>query len=73
MTTVADLVGHAERRMRRARVFFGHGTDNARDEAVALVLHAVGLAHDAPPRAFARRVTAPQRSRVCLSMSTGVC
>ncbi len=44
-------------------MFFGHGTDNARDEAFALVRHAAGLAPDAPARAFARRVTAPQLAR----------
>ena len=61
--TVGDLIASATRRMKRARVFFGHGTDNARDEAVALVLHTLELPHDAPVRVLTRRVTAAQRER----------
>jgi len=60
--TVADLIASVTRRLRRARVFFGHGTDNASDESAALVLHALKLSYDA--RALKRRVSAAQRERV---------
>jgi ribosomal protein L3 glutamine methyltransferase len=61
--TVRDLIASATRRMKRARVYFGHGTDNARDEAVALVLHVLNLPHDAKVRVLTRRVSAAQRER----------
>jgi ribosomal protein L3 glutamine methyltransferase len=61
--TVGDLIASATRRMKRARVHFGHGTDNARDEAVALVLHVMKLPYDAPVRVLERRVSAAQRKR----------
>jgi ribosomal protein L3 glutamine methyltransferase len=62
--TVTDLLASVTRRLRRARVYFGHGTDNAADEAKALVLYALNLKFDAPPRALTRRVTPAQRERV---------
>lgn len=41
--TVADWVHEAEQQMLAARLWFGHGTDNARDEAVWLVSHALSV------------------------------
>ena len=43
---LVDLIEDTERRLTEAQVHFGHGTDNARDEAVWLVLHALDLPLD---------------------------
>jgi len=62
--TAADLISSVQRRLTRARVFFGHGTDNARDEAASLVYHVLGLPHDAPPAAQRQRATAAELTRL---------
>lgn len=44
--TVMDRVQSVELRFRDAGLHFGHGTDNARDEAAWLVLHVIGAPLD---------------------------
>ena len=61
--TVRALIAQGARRLKRARVFFGHGTDNAWDESAALVLHALELPHDAGAAHYRRRVSARAAQR----------
>jgi ribosomal protein L3 glutamine methyltransferase len=62
-TTAESLIGSVQRRLTRAKVFFGHGTANARDEAAALVYFVMRLPHDAPA-SLRRRATAAQVARI---------
>jgi ribosomal protein L3 glutamine methyltransferase len=60
--TVQQLIARGARRLTRARVCFGHGTDNAWDESAALVWHALRL--PAPhARLYARVTSATQQQQ----------
>lgn len=45
-TTVRDLLRYAITRFTREKLFFGHGSENAWDEAVFLILHTLSLPLD---------------------------
>ncbi len=62
--TIRQLIDWGAARLEAAGAVFGHGTDNAHDEAVLLVCHALGLPANAPRRLERRAVGARERELV---------
>ena len=63
-TTLLQSIEAAEHTLTEAQVFFGHGTDNAWDEAVFLVLGACGLPLDANQEQLQTVLTSAQLATV---------
>lgn len=64
LTTVRDWLRWAVGRFREGQLFFGHGTDNAYDEAVWLVLHTLHLPLDRLEPFLDARLTRAERLAV---------
>jgi len=64
LETVADFVRWSASEFNRAGLYFGHGTDNAVDEAVWLVLHGLGLKPPMPDALYPARVTPGEKAAV---------
>lgn len=62
--TVRDLIAHGARMFERAGLAYGHGMDNARDEAAALVFHVLDLDHGRAAEAYGERPTPASTQRV---------
>jgi ribosomal protein L3 glutamine methyltransferase len=67
--TLLELIGDTEKQFRAARLHYGHGTHNARDEAAFLVLRALHLPFDAlltrqPTRPQIKKIESLIRSRI---------
>lgn len=64
LETLADFVNFAVRQFSHNKIYFGHGTDNAWDEAVYLILHALCLPVDIEQVVLKKKLTACEKKAV---------
>ena len=64
LSTLRDLMRFAVSRFTEAKLFFGHGTDNAWDEAAYLLLHTLHLPIDRLDPFMDARLTSSERAAV---------
>jgi ribosomal protein L3 glutamine methyltransferase len=62
--TLRDFVRWGASRFNEANLFFGHGTDNAIDESVALILHALHLNQNLPESLWACHLTIDEKQQI---------
>ncbi len=62
--TILDYIRWGTSRFNGSQLFFGHGTDNALDEAASLVLHALHLPQDIPQLYLNAHITSKERKAI---------
>lgn len=64
LLTIRDYLRWACSRFNEAKLYFGHGTDNAWDEAVQLIMPSLHLPWDSPPDLLNSRLTLDERKHL---------
>lgn len=64
LNTILDIVRWTVSRFNEAGLFFGHGTETAWDEAIALVFHTLHLPHDTNPIIFQAQLTTSEKEKL---------
>jgi ribosomal protein L3 glutamine methyltransferase len=64
LKTIRDFVRFATSRFNEAGLYYGHGTDNAWDESVALVFHTLHLTHDINPTVLDANLTKDEQTKL---------
>ncbi len=63
LQTVSDWLRYILSNMNKAEIFFGHGCDNAFDEAVHLLQHALYLPHETPLESLLNACVLPEETQ----------
>lgn len=72
LSTLRDYIRWAVSNFIEHKLHFGHGFDNAWDEAVYLVLHTLHLPNDINPAVLDARLTREERLRLYLTLETRI-
>lgn len=64
LLTIRDWLRYAVSRFENSDIFYGHGTDNAYDEAVWLVMGSLHLPHDTLNNFLDARITSEERTKL---------
>lgn len=64
LLTIRDFLRYATSRFNEAGLYFGHGTENAWDEAATLIMHTLHLPHDVGQQVLDARLTSAERTRL---------
>lgn len=64
LLTIRDVLRWATSRFNEAGLYFGHGTDNAWDEAALLVLHTLHLPHSVAGKVMDAHITSSEREQL---------
>ena len=62
--TLGDFIRWGASQFNKAQLFFGHGTDNALDEAIVLISHALHLPPEIPDILWQSRLTSAEKQTV---------
>lgn len=64
LSTLRDMIRWGVSQFYPENLHYGHGTDNAWDEAVSLALYALNLPHDIHPEALKSNLTRAERQKI---------
>lgn len=70
--TIRDYLRWALSQFQRAGLVYGHGTDNAYDDALQLILHVLHLPYDIEPAMLDCRLTRREREMLVVNLSTRI-
>ena len=64
LRTIGDMLRWAVSRFNDANIYYGHGTDNAWDEAIALVFHALHLPEEIGQQVILSNLTSSEKHKI---------